>query len=72
MTHTTSIFSISKREYEILDLLSKGFSSQDIAHQLYLSPYTIKDHRKSLLIKLNARNAAQMIRKAFEHQLLQH
>jgi DNA-binding CsgD family transcriptional regulator len=61
---------ISSREREILELLSFGYSSPEIASSLYLSPHTVNDHRKALLAKLSVKNVAQMIRKGFELQLL--
>lgn len=61
---------ISSREREILELLSYGYSSPEIASSLYLSPHTVNDHRKALLAKLSVKNVAQMIRKGFELQLL--
>ena len=61
---------ISPREREILELLSFGYSSPEIATSLYLSPHTVNDHRKALLAKLSVKNVAQMIRKGFELQLL--
>ncbi len=61
---------ISKREQEILDLISYGFTDKEISHQLYLSPYTVKDHRRNIIGKLACRNSAGMVRRAFELQLL--
>lgn len=61
---------ISNREKEILELVSYGQSSTQIASALFLSCHTVRDHRKSLQKKLEARNVAQMIRRAFELQLL--
>ena len=61
---------VSPREREILELLSYGQSSVEIASTLFLSSHTVNDHRKSLLDKLNAKNVAQMIRRGFEFQLL--
>lgn len=70
MQKTISKPGISRRERQVLELLSFGQSSQEIAAQLYLSPYTVNDHRRSLRGKLRAKNVAQMIRKGFELQLL--
>jgi DNA-binding NarL/FixJ family response regulator len=58
------------REREILELISRGFSTNEIARILFLSAETIRSHRKSLLSKLEARNTAQLIRMAFEMRLL--
>ena len=66
---TTAIF-LSRREKEVLELLSAGHSSLEIASTLLLSYHTLNDYRKSLKTKLGAKNVAQMIRKGFELQLL--
>jgi DNA-binding NarL/FixJ family response regulator len=56
---------ISKREIEILKLISLGYSTKDIANQLHVSNETIKSHRKNLFRKYSAKNSANLIRKAF-------
>ena len=52
---------ISKREYEVLQLISKGHSNKEIAEQLFLTESTIKTHVSSLLVKLNAKRRTQAI-----------
>ena len=64
-------FKITQREFEVLQLIAEGFNAPEIANQLYLSPYTINDHRKSLIRKLNARNVANMVSISFRTGLLQ-
>lgn len=70
MMHQQTNSTVSPREIQVLHLLSNGYSSKEIAHQLYVSTYTVNDHRKSLLQKLEVRNVAQMVRKGFELELL--
>jgi DNA-binding CsgD family transcriptional regulator len=71
MAATSNILiSISTREKEILQLVSTGLSSSEIARILHLSSHTIRDHRKSLKRKLQVSNVAQLIRRGFELQLL--
>ncbi|HRH67813.1 MAG TPA: LuxR C-terminal-related transcriptional regulator [Bacteroidia bacterium] len=55
---------LSERELEVLLLTSEGLSSEQIADKLHVSSHTIKTHRKMLLKKLGAKNAAELIRKA--------
>ena len=57
---------LSKREKEVLEYISHGYTDKEIAEQLYLSLHTIRDHRYNLKEKLDGRNAANMIRKAWE------
>ena len=61
---------VSPREREVLELLSNGHATRDIASTLYLSSHTVNDHRKALMTKLDAKNVAQMIRRGFEFNLL--
>jgi len=61
---------ISRREQEVLDLIVKEFTTQEIANQLFISLKTVESHRRSLLTKLNVRNTAGLVRVAIENQLL--
>ena len=61
---------VSPREKEVLELVSNGHSSVEIATKLHLSTYTVNDHRKMLMSKLAAKNVAQLVRRGFEFQLL--
>lgn len=56
--------SISEREREVLELISEGYVSKEIAEKLFISEYTVNNHRKSILKKLNANNASEAIKKA--------
>ncbi len=61
---------ISMRESQVLHLIAQEFTSHEIADHLHISHFTAKDHRKSLLKKLDVRNAAGLVRKSFELGLL--
>lgn len=61
---------VSPREREVLQLLSNGYATREIATTLFISNHTVNDHRKALMLKLDAKNVAQMIRKGFELNLL--
>ena len=61
---------VSQREGEVLELLSNGYATREIATTLFLSIHTVNDHRKALMTKLGAKNVAQMIRRGFEFNLL--
>ena len=60
----------TNRELQILKLIAHEHTVPEIALNLYVSPDTVKTHKKSLFRKLDARNAAGLIRKAFERGLL--
>ena len=61
---------ITKREQEVLQLIAYENTTQEIAHKLFISPHTALSHRKNLMYKLNARNTAGLVRRAFEIGLL--
>ncbi len=61
---------ISKREFEVLELMSKGNSNQEIADKLFVSPNTVKTHAANLFVKLDVKRRTQAIQKAKELRLL--
>lgn len=63
-------YNISKREFEILQLISKGLSNQQIAEKLYLSQSTIKKHVSNLYFKLDVQRRTEAVKKAKELYLI--
>lgn len=61
---------ITTRELEVLDLLSRGFSSKDIAEKLFISPHTVDYHRRLLLKKTESKNIAELIGNAYRLGIL--
>jgi DNA-binding CsgD family transcriptional regulator len=61
---------ISKREYEVLELMAKGLSNQEIADKLFVSLNTIKTHSSNLFLKLEAKRRTQAIQRAKELGLI--
>ncbi|MDB5248338.1 MAG: hypothetical protein JWQ40_2732 [Segetibacter sp.] len=57
----TSLGCLSKRENEILNLLSKGYSTKKIAKQLFLSEHTVSSHRRNLLKKTNCIDTTALV-----------
>lgn len=55
---------LSSREKEVLLLIAEGFTNQQIAEKIFVSPYTVDSHRKSLMTKLGANNTAVLIKQA--------
>lgn len=62
---------ISRREKEVLELIVREHTTQEIAEQLFISLKTVESHRRSLLTKLNVRNTAGLVRVAVEHKLIE-
>lgn len=59
--------SLTKREEEIVALVAKGLTSQDIAKKLFISPRTVETHRARIMDKLGVNNAAGLVRFALLH-----
>lgn len=61
---------LTKREKEILQLISEGMTNNQIAEKLFISPLTVDSHRKNLLTKLNVNNTASLIKLAVQNGLI--
>jgi two-component system, NarL family, response regulator LiaR len=55
---------ISKRELEILNLMAKGLSNDEIAATIFVSLSTVKTHNQNLFLKLDVKRRTQAIEKA--------
>ncbi len=55
---------LTSREYEVLQLLSKGYSNSEIGDRLFLSLSTIKTHVSNVFVKMDVRSRTQAIEKA--------
>jgi DNA-binding NarL/FixJ family response regulator len=64
--HDERLESLTPREVEILALVGRGMSNQEIAAHLVLSPLTAKTHVSRLFTKLDARDRAQLVVLAYE------
>lgn len=62
---------ITTREKEILKLLAKGFTSQEIAESLFISYFTVGQHRKNILEKLGLKNTAELVFYAVKEGLVE-
>lgn len=61
---------ISQREKEILNLIAREYTTAEIAEKLFVSTHTVETHRANLLIKLDCKNVAGLVRVAMENHLL--
>ena len=65
-----TLHALTGREVEVLELVARGLSNAEIAQRLYVSPATAKTHVARLLMKLDARDRAQLIIVAYESGLI--
>lgn len=61
---------LTRREHELLRLITEGFSNLEIADKMCLGYETIKSYRKNLFQKLNVHNTIELMRKAIEQKLV--
>ena len=66
--------SLTSRESEVLELVSRGLLNKQVANELGLSEITVKLHRGSAMRKMHAQTLAQLVRmmEALERGTLQH
>jgi DNA-binding NarL/FixJ family response regulator len=57
---------LSDREYEVFDLIGRGYTTKEIAHRLRLSYKTVASHRENIRHKLGFPNSAALLRQAIQ------
>jgi len=62
---------LTKREEEVLYLICKGFSNQEIADSLFLSKRTVDKHRENLLLKTRSKNTAGLVIYAVKNNIVE-
>ncbi|MFB2939138.1 response regulator transcription factor [Aerosakkonemataceae cyanobacterium BLCC-F154] len=67
---TVTIGSLSERERQVLELITRGLSNIEIGDQLHLSPRTIEKYVSNLLRKTATSNRAELVRIAIEQRLV--
>jgi DNA-binding NarL/FixJ family response regulator len=63
-------YGLSPREKQILEQLVDGYTKQEIAERLFLSPHTIDTHVRSIYTKLHVNNRSGAVAKALREHLL--
>lgn len=65
-----SIDELTKREIEILSLISEEMTNNEIGEKLFISPRTVDTHRRNLLQKLGVKNTAGLVKFAVQNDLV--
>ncbi|MEL7005489.1 MAG: LuxR C-terminal-related transcriptional regulator, partial [Bacteroidota bacterium] len=55
---------MSRREYDVLELMAQGMSNQEIADKLFISLNTVKTHSSNLFMKLDVKRRTQAVQYA--------
>ena len=61
---------LTRREKEVLDLICKGLSNQQIAEKLIISQRTVERHRSNLLAKTDSKNSVSLVVYAIRNRLI--
>jgi DNA-binding NarL/FixJ family response regulator len=62
---------LTEREIEIIRLISKELSSQEIAEKLFIAPKTVETHRHNILKKLGLKNTVGLVKYALKNGLVE-
>ncbi|MBM4136140.1 MAG: response regulator transcription factor [Nitrospira sp.] len=54
-------FGLTKRETEVMCLLCEGYSNKNISDELFIGEYTVKDHIKNIMRKMNVTSRSGII-----------
>lgn len=68
--HPAELDALTEREHEILAAVAQGLSNDEIAKHLFISPATAKTHVSRVMMKLGARDRAQLVVIAYESGLV--
>ena len=67
----TKLPKLSKREMEILDLICKGNSNDEIAEALFISKRTVENHKANLIQKTDTGNTVNLVIYAFKNKIIE-
>ena len=67
VTGKSKIGALTPRERQVAKLVAEGKSSKEIAKLLYISVFTVRRHRESIMKKLDLKNVADLVRYALDH-----
>lgn len=66
----SEIEKLTERELEVLELIVLGMSNKEIANKLFVSKRTVDNHRTNCMRKISANNTADIVRIAYQNNLV--
>ncbi|MCU7494655.1 MAG: response regulator transcription factor [Ignavibacteria bacterium] len=66
----SEILPLTKREKDVLKLIVSGLTSQQISEKLYISYFTVAEHRKNIMKKLCVKNTVELVNLAVREKLV--
>ena len=57
---------LTAREREVVELIVTGLDNQEIGHRIFISPFTVKTHANRAMMKVGARDRAQLVSLAIQ------
>lgn len=70
-SHLVVDIPLTEREKEVLRLIIKEYTNQEIADELFISPRTVDAHKRNLLEKTDSKNVAGLVLYAIDKQLFE-
>jgi len=61
---------LTDREREVLKLAAEGYTTQEIADMLVLSPKTVEGHKTNLMAKLDIHNRTELVKYALRKGII--
>jgi DNA-binding CsgD family transcriptional regulator len=61
LARAVRLFGLSKREQQVLQLISQGFMNRDIGERLFICEYTVKDHVKKIMKKMGVGSRSEIM-----------
>jgi DNA-binding NarL/FixJ family response regulator len=65
-----NVVRLSRREAEILELVAREFTNEQIADKLFISPRTVESHRKNIFTKTGTKTIVGLMKYALKHNLI--
>jgi DNA-binding NarL/FixJ family response regulator len=61
---------VTRRELQVLELIAEGVTNNEIVEKIFVSVTTVETHRENLLLKLGAKNVAELVKLVIYHKII--